>query len=280
MKKYILYTLLFLLCVGAVTATYFLKDHSSPIITVKGTPTLGCAVSFDDLMNYASADDDKEVKSFFIEEKNLSNIADYKYLTYVAIDESNNVTKQRVSVNVDSDLTTYHIEVLKPLQAQIKEKFKTNEYLALKNNCGWEINDQFVIEGVDYTQADTYDAKVLAKKHSYVDPVYTTVEVADFKAPRIFLNEETYKDWTNMYYSDEYFLEFIDHVEDDNDNPEELKSKITSNWKEVLMASSSGYVDRTGTFTITYRVTDSDGNTGKTTLRFILDRVVYATEGE
>lgn len=280
MKKYIIHILIFLLCAGAVAATYFLKDHNSPEITVKGTPSLGCTVSFDDLMNYAEAIDDKTVKSFFIEENSLSDISDYKYLTYVAIDEANHVTKKRVSVNVDPDLSTYHIEVLKPLQAQIKEKFKADKYLVLKNNCGWEIKDQFVIEGVDYSLADTYDAKILAKKHTDVEPVYTTVEVADFKAPRIFLNEESYKDWTNMYYSDDYFLEFIDHVEDDNDDPDELKRKITSNWKEALMASSTGYVNRTGTFTITYRVTDSDGNTGKTTLRFILDKVVYATEGE
>ena len=272
------------LCVGVVLATYFIDDNKKPEITVEATPSLGCNVTLDDLLAYASAKDNKKLKSFFIEENRLSDIADYHYLTYVAIDEANNVAKERVSVNVEPSLTTYHIEVLKPLQAQIRESFKTSEYLALRNECGWDIEDQFIIEGVDYTLADTYDARIKVKKHNYVEPVYTTVEVADFKAPRIILSEESYKDFANMYYDDEYFLDFVDRVEDDKDDPNELKNRVLTNWKEVMLPSSSGYMSRGGTFTITYRVTDSDGNTGRETFRLLLEVPVYeapvVTEGE
>lgn len=276
MKKIIFATLVTLLCVGAVASTYFVIDRKAPNITVNGTPTLGCSVSFDDLMNYASAEDDKGVKSFFIEEKTLNDIADYNYLTYVAIDESNNVAKKQVSVKVDSEVKTYRIEVLKPLQAQIKKTLKTDEYLVLKNGCGWDVDDTFVIEGVDYTLAETYDARISVKKHDNVEPVFTTVEVDDFTAPRIILTEETYKDWINMVYTDKYFLEFIDHIEDDKDDPNELLSKVTTNWREIMMPFSSGYMENTGTYTITYRVTDSDGNTGRTTLRLMLRKPEYA----
>lgn len=276
MKKILLAVLVTLLCGGAVASTYFLIDRHNPNIVVNGTPTLGCSVSFDDLMNYASAEDDKGIKSFFIEEKSLNDIADYNYLTYVAIDESNNVAKKQVSVKVDPEVKTYHIEVLKPLQAQIKKTLKTDEYLVLKNGCGWKVDDSFVIEGVDYTLAETYDAKISVKNHASVEAVYTTVEVDDFTAPRIILTEETYKDWINMVYSDEYFLEFIDHIEDDKDNPEELLGKVTTNWREIMMPYSSGYMENTGTYTITYRVTDSDGNTGRTTLRLMLRKPEYA----
>lgn len=273
-----------LLCIGGVASTYLLLDRKSPVITLKGTPTLGCNVSFDDLMDYASVEDDKNVKSFFIEENSLSDIADYNYLTYVAIDESNNVSKQRVSVNVDSEVKKYHIEVLKPIQAQIRESFKADEYLALKNECGWTINDTFVIENVDFTQKEEYDAKIMARKHSDVEPVYTTVEVDNFNAPRIILTEETYKDWANMIYTDEYFLEFIDHIEDDKDDPEELMGKVTTNWREVMIPFSNGLMTRGGTFVITYRATDSDGNTGTATFRLLLEVPVYApaepSEGE
>lgn len=276
MKKKVLSIITLLLCACGVASTYFFIDRIRPSITVRSVPTLGCEVSFDDLMNYASADDNKGIKSFFIEEKSLSNIADYRYLTYVAIDENNNVKKQRVSVDVDPSVTTYHIEVLKPLQAQIRESLRSSEYLALKNECDWTIDESFIIEGVDYSQAEVYDAKISAKKHSDVEPVFTTVEVDDFYAPRIILNEETYKDWANMIYSDDYFLGFIDHIEDDKDDPEQLYAKVTTNWREAMMPSSSGLITRGGTYTITFRVTDSDGNTGKSTLRLLIEVPVYA----
>ncbi|MBR0418359.1 MAG: hypothetical protein IJI66_04260 [Erysipelotrichaceae bacterium] len=283
MKKILMALFVTLLCVGAVASTFFLIDNSKPNINVKGTPTLGCSVSFDDLMNYASAEDDKGIKSFFIEEKSLSDIADYNYLTYVAIDEANNVRKQRVSVNVDSDVKTYHIEVLKPLQAQLRESLRASEYLALRNECGWDIDDSFVVEGVDYSTAETYDARISVKKHGDVEAIFTTVEVDDFNAPRIILSEETYRDWANTIYTDKYFLDFIDHIEDDNDDPDALYEKVVINWREVMMPFSSGLMTRGGTFTITYRVTDSDGNTGKATLKLLIEVPVYSSsagEGE
>ena len=280
MKKIVLSIITVLLCMGGVASTYFLLDRKSPNITINGTPSLGCGVSFDDLLNYASASDDKEIKSFFIEEKTLNDIADYNYLTYVAIDTSNNVTKKQVSVSVDPDVKTYHIEVLKPLQAQIRKTLNTEEYLELRNECGWKIKDSFIIEGVDYTQAETYDAKILSMKYSGVEPVYTTVEVDDFTAPRIILTEETYKDWANMIYTDEYFLGFIDHIEDDEDDPDELYGKVVTNWREAMMPASTGLITRGGTYTITYRVTDSDGNTGKTTLKLLIEVPVYASQSQ
>ncbi len=261
----------------AVGSTFVLLDRKSPTITQKGTPTLGCGVRLDDLLSYGEASDNKNLKAFFIEENQLSDIADKKYLTYVAIDEANNVSKLRVPVTVDSDITRYHIEVLKPLKAQIRDTFKTSGFLVLKNECGWDIEDSFVIEGVDYSLQGEYEALVKAKKHSHVDPIYTTVVVDDFKAPKIVLTSESANDWTNMYYSDEYFLNFVDYVEDDNDDPQTLKPKVTCNWRDVMNPSSSGYMSRTGTYSITYRVTDSEGNTGRTTLRLTLNQVVYNT---
>ena len=284
MKKIVLPIFLVLLCIAGVASTFLFVDRKAPIISVNGTPTLGCSVSFDDLMKYASAEDEKGVKSFFIEEKSLSDIADYSHLTYVAIDENDNVSKQRVSVNVDPAVKTYHIEILKqPLQAQLRESLKASEYLALKNECEWTIDDTFVVEGVDFSAAEEYDARINVKKHD-VEPVFATVEVADFNAPRIYLTDETFKDWANMIYSDEYFKGFIDRIEDDKDDPDELMEKININWRESMMPRSNGLVERGGTYTITYRVTDSDGNTGRETLKLLIEVPVYApaepAEGE
>lgn len=277
MKKILIPFFVVLLCIGGVASTYLLIDRKAPKISINETPTLGCSVSFDDLMKFAVAEDEKGIKSFFIEERSLSDIADYNHLTYVAIDENNNVSKQRVSVNVEPSVKTYHIEILKqPLQAQLRESLRTSEFLALKNECGWTIEDTFVVEGVDFTQAEEYDAKISVKKHGNVEPVFATVEVDNFNAPRIILTEETYKDWANMIYTDDYFMEFIDHIEDDKDNPNELYEKVVCNWRESMMPRNSGLVERGGTYTITYRVTDSDGNTGRATLKLLIEVPVYA----
>ena len=42
------------------------------------------------------------------------------------------------------------------------------------------------------------------------------------------------------------------------------------------MPRNSGLVERGGTYTITYRVTDSDGNTGRATLKLLIEVPVYA----
>ena len=277
MKKILILILVILLCGGAVASTYFLIDREKPVITVKGTPSLGCKVTVDDLLNYASASDNKNVKSFFIEEKSLSDIADYNYLTYVAIDDNNNVSKQIVTVNVSPEVKTYHIEVKEPIHAQIRESLNTSEYLSLKNECGWDIEDNFVVENVDFTIKEEYNAKISVRNHSNVDPVFAIVEVDNFNAPRIILTDETFKDWANTIYTDEYFLDFIDHIEDDKDDPEDLYTKVTTNWRESMIPFSSGLMTRGGTFTITYKVTDSDGNTGQASLKLLLEVPVYAT---
>ena len=266
---------LFLIGVAGICVSLFLPDRISPEIKINGTPSLGCNVNVNDLMNYGSATDNKQLKSFFIEENNLSDIADNRYITYVAIDEANNVTKEKVHVDVDSDITDYHIEILQPIKAQINQTFKTTDYLALKNDCGWNISDTFVIEGVDYSLKGEYETTIRTKIHNNVEPVYAVVEVDDFLAPKITLKYEDYKDFIYLYYTDDYFMDFVDYVEDDNDNPDMLKDRVTCNWREVIMPSDSGYVNKKGTYNITYRVTDSEGNTGRATLRFVLDEAVY-----
>ena len=43
-----------------------------------------------------------------------------------------------------------------------------------------------------------------------------------------------------------------------------------------MIPFSSGLMTRGGTFTITYKVTDSDGNTGQASLKLLLEVPVYA----
>ncbi len=272
-----------LLSIGVMVGAYFASDRKAPSINVSDVPEISCSLKYEELLNYASSDDE-DLKSFFVEEGSLSEIANNGYLTYVAIDTNNNVSKLKVNVSIASELINYHIELLQPLKAQIHETFKTGEYLTLKNDCGWNINDTFNIEGVDYDLKGEYDVKVTAKSHSEVEALVTTMKVDDFESPVINLASESIDVHSGLLFSDEWFLKNIVSVEDDNDDGEELLSRVSTNWKDVMLPSSSGYVSKEGTYTITYRVTDSDGNTGTATLHLSLKKqsmvVEQTTEGE
>ena len=69
-------------------------------------------------------------------------------------------------------------------------------------------------------------------------------------------------------------LEFVDYVEDDKDDGELLVNKIKTNWEDAMNPDEYGRIDNPGTYTVTYYVTDSEGNTGKTTLKVKLEDYV------
>ena len=282
MRKIVLFILVSLLCVAAVSSTYFVLDRLSPQIEVKDTPTLSCSVTFDDLMNHASASDDKGLKSFFIEEKSLNTIAENGYLTYVAVDTSNHVKKKQVAVNADANLKNYHIEVLKPLLFQVNESPALEEYLAVQNGCGWTIRDHVRIDNVDFEKIGTYDALISSRKHSDIEALEEEVIVDDFRIPKIILNTSSVVDGSSAYYDDDYFMAFIDHTEDDKDDPASLRRNIRCDWREVLQASESGYVSYPGTYTLTYSVEDSEGFLGTAQLQITLNApvIVETAEGE
>ena len=266
-----MFNFLCVLCFASIFLSYFLSDNIKPTIEIINKPTLACGVTYDELLDNATTEDEN-LKSFFIEEKDLLKIADTKKITYVAIDQSNNVSKKSIDIDVDDDITTYHIETLKPLNVQVKQKFISSDYFTLKNGCGWDIDDYFTVEGADFNKIGSYDIRVKVKKHPETDILQTTVEVDDYLSPKIVLINNQVINKSERYYTDEYFLEQIDHVEDDEDNTDDLLTNVTCNWKEVLLPTDSGYVDKIGTYTITYHVIDSKGNTGKATLRVILEK--------
>lgn len=270
MKKWILLIIAILICGGTIGSFYFLNDNCAPVITMKSTPKIGCSIEVDDLLDYAEANDEK-LKSFFIEEHNITTIVENKFATFVAIDESNNVTKLRSNVELDSDLTSYHIEILKPLTAQLKTKIETSEYIEVRNKCGWTVNKDISIEGVNYSTAGTYDVKVYSKKNDDIEPVYTKLVVADYKSPKITLKETEGVDSPYEQFSKAYFLNLIDKIEDDNDDSYELYKLININWEDVLEPDEDGYVSKTGTYTITYKVIDSEGNVGSTSYKLTLE---------
>lgn len=282
MKRLVLAVLTILLCAGGVASTYFLLDRRAPDIEVSGTPSLACDVSFDDLLDHASASDDKGLKSFFIEEKSLDTIADNGYLTYAAVDEANHVSKKQVSVNVDPIMKQYHLELIQPLIFQVNETVKISDYVSLQNGCGQDIKDRISIEGIDYDKIGDYEVSISSKKHSQIEPLVVNAEVVDLTIPRIYLTSDTASDTAGRYFSEEYFLDFVDHVTDDKDSEAVLMNNVTCDYLDVLPIYESGLVNRAGTYTITYQVMDSDGKTSTAQLLFTLNapRIVETVEEE
>ena len=106
MKK-VLLIIICLLCVVGVVVTNFSFDKKAPTINVKQKPEISCSLSYDDLTKYAEASDDN-LKSFFVEERTLSDIANNGYVTYVAIDEAiNEKTKAVVAVDLGGIICDY-----------------------------------------------------------------------------------------------------------------------------------------------------------------------------
>ena len=278
MKKVLLSLFVVLLCGGAFASTYFLLDHKSPSIEINGEPTLACSVSFDDLMKFASASDEKALKSFFIEEKSLNTIADNGYVTYVAIDEANHVSKKQITVKVEPELKQYHIDLLKPLRFQVNEKPVLEDYVRLRNACDWDEEGFLVIDGIDYNKPGTYDVTIRSKKHSDVEHLQETAEVSDLRVPKIILNTDYVERTSGAYFDDEFFMSFVDDVLDDLDVG--LKDKVECDWMDVLNASQSGYVSVSGTYMITYTVSDSEENTGKAELSFRLRTPAVVEESQ
>ena len=282
MKKIFFIVLTVLICAGGVASTYFLLDHDDPKIEVSGTPVLACNVDLDDLMSFAKAQDDKGLKSFFIEEKDLNTIADNGYLTYVAIDQSNNVTKEKVSVNVANEVKTYHFELLQPLLFQVNVTPVVEDYVALKNNCGWNVKGRIEMDGINYQKIGTYEVEISSKKHSELAPLVQEAIVDDLRIPKIILNESYVEGYASRYYDDDYFLAFVDSLSDDKEDETTLYERLVCDWKMVLEASESGYVRSSGNYTITYTVSDTEGFTGMAQLniRLIAPRVAETSEEE
>lgn len=271
MKKLIILLITLVLCIGVVVAIHFNSDDKAPLINVNGTPKVGCSITVDDLLTYASAEDDN-LKNLFVEENNIKSIVDNRTATFVAVDSHNNVSKKSVSVELDSDITNYHLELLKDdIETQVGTSINPSDYVVLKNNCGWDIDDTIVVEGVDYSSIGVYDVKISAKKYENVTPIYASIVVGDYESPNISLVEDSGSDSSYMNYDDEYFNKLVLKVEDNKDDPIDLIKRVTSNWRSVLDADEDGYVSKTGTFTITFKVVDSDGHTGSTPYKLTLN---------
>lgn len=276
MKKifFLFYSILiFALIVGL---SYFVGDIESPEIKVIEKPRLACSCKYEDLIEYAKASDEN-LKSFFVQDDGIAHVIESGYITYVAIDNSNNITKLKVPVEIDAEYTKYHLVNKNELQVQLGSKFNINDYFELQNECGITINDRLKISSFDLNKIGLYDVKVESMiNHS--NPLYVSIEVVDKNAPKITLTKDEIHWYTNRRWKDYDFLSIIDSLEDDIDSYDYLYERLEINWAEVMHPDNNGLVTGVGTYTVTYTITDSDNNVTKKKINVYLEPEPVLTE--
>lgn len=276
-KKLILLVFSILIFAGVVAASFFVGDTKAPVISVNASPKLSCGCGFDDLIDYASVSDDSNVKSFKVEEIDITSVINSKTVTYVAIDDSNNVSKLKVPVDIDDEYVTYHIENIKDLSLQVNSKFVINDYFVLKNSCGVVTDDRLKISEFDINKLGEYEVKVESTMYN-ASPIKATIKVIDEHAPVITLTKDEINYVTNTYWRLSDFTNIIDSVYDDVDSEEYLLERLEVNWEDVLKPGEDGYVTRPGRYEVTYTLTDSDDNVTKTKVVVNLTQPVMQQE--
>lgn len=268
MKKGLFCALSILVFVGAIASYFFVGDKTAPEIKIKSTPVLDENSGYDDLINYAEANDEN-LKSFVIENNSLLEILENKYITYVAIDKNNNIAKATVDVEIDPKYESFNIVCIKEPIVQINTKFDVNDFFVLQNEYGINLKDKLIVSEVDTSKVG--ECVVSIKSSSNLcDPLETKIRIINDSAPKITLNSEVIDYYANSYWSDYDFINIIDVLEDDVDSKDYLLENISIDWKDVLNAQSDGYVTTIGTFDVTYTVTDSDSNITKAMVKVIL----------
>ena len=262
MKKVLLLLLAVLIFSGVVASSFFVGDRIAPEISVKQTPELTCDCDLEDLTSFATAKDDS-LKSFFIENTNINDIIDSKHITYVAIDEANNITKLKTSIEVAKEYFDYEIVNTRDLKIQKGTEFNVNDFFEVQNKCNIKTSDRLKISDFNTNSIGVYDVEVNSTIH-ITEPLYVEIEVFDEFSPKISLKKSEIDYYTNTRWSDNDFINIIDTLEDDVDSREYLIEQMKIDWREAMHADINGLVTNPGTFEVTYTVNDSDGNQTKT----------------
>ncbi len=257
MKRLITLILLVSLMLGLLLFGLLRIDRKPPVISVKNRDQqFTCETTFENLLDNAFAEDDNELKDFFIEERNYSEIAEDKKVTYVAIDSQNNVSKETLYLNVNDEVLKRKIVLLQPLKIELKDDFLLSDYFAVQNECGWTFKANLDLEGADLNSIGTYKVTVSAPKDPSIVPLVAEMEVNRFSVPVITLRETEIE-----HFVDEEIdpAEEVVSIEDDKDSEEYLF--------DTLVIDPGNYdPGKEGDYRITYSSTDSNGNTGTATL--------------
>lgn len=265
MKKVLPIIISLLVAIGIFAYSYFMYDRKEPTIEVIKTPILACNIGLDDLLDFVRVPDD-DLKTLFLEETDMMDILETGKATYVAIDSNNNISKLKINVEFNDELKNIHIEEAKPLKITANSNFNLNEYFVIANECGFSKRGEFSISGVDCSVNGEYSA-VVSSKIDECDDINVLFSIIQEGAPTVHLEDHIIYAGTNERFSTYYFNRLVDDIYDDNDT----YLQASTNWKDVLVKNDDGRYSQ-GEYIVTYYVTDSDDNIGKSTLKVIVDK--------
>lgn len=251
------------LCLVCIVGTQLLLDTEGPQIDYPSDYlTVACSLSYEDLLKEVEVTDRSGVRELFVEESDLNEIVANHKLTYVAIDNFNNVSKRQVGVRAEQAVGEFHISQLKDAVFEVGEPYDLDDYFTVSNGCGWRYPADLQIEGLKLEEVGEYDAMVYVSDDSTIDPLSVRAVVLDSFSPRITLKYEELELMVNEYF--DYRLA-IKELSDDKDDYDFLYESL-----EI-----DGDVDVTspGQYILTFRVHDSTQRVAEAELKVIVKEI-------
>jgi cell wall-associated NlpC family hydrolase len=218
--------------------------------------------SSSDIKNYISAIDnvDGDVSSFITTDKKLdtSKISTQEILVSVD-DNAGNSTQQKYLFNVcDTTAPTIKLKSGATVKLDYGKTFNYKDYFEIKDNYDKDVTiklDGTIDSKKDGEQTVTLTATDQSNNQSSQK---ITVEVTDISAPKITLSSSkvTIKEGQS-FNSKKYLTSAIDNKDGD------LTSKVSIDGKVNT--------DKAGTYTVTYKVSDTEGNSSSKSLTVVVE---------
>jgi cell wall-associated NlpC family hydrolase len=218
--------------------------------------------SSTDIKNYISAIDnvDGDVSSFITTDKKLdtSKISTQEILVSVD-DNAGNSTQQKYLFNVcDTTAPTIKLKSGATVKLDYGKTFNYKDYFEIKDNYDKDVTiklDGTIDSKKDGEQTVTLTATDQSNNQSSQK---ITVEVTDISAPKITLSSSkvTIKEGQS-FNSKKYLTSAIDNKDGD------LTSKVSIDGKVNT--------DKAGTYTVTYKVSDTEGNSSSKSLTVVVE---------
>ena len=240
----------------SITVTYIVEDKKAPVIELVTNKDSYTSPKDEYIEEGYTATDNYDGD---LTDKVIREEKDGKVI-YSVTDSSGNVAiVERIIVYKDAVAPVITLNGLSEMNVSIGNAYVEEGYIAT-DDCDGDITDRVVVEGsVDTTKPGNYSIEYQVKDtYGNVASVTRNVCVADFEAPVIALKGE----------KNQYIKIGSEYVESGFSATDNVDGDMSAN----VEVSGSVDVSKIGLYTISYKVTDSSGNTT------VVKREVYVYE--